>query len=78
VAATDPVPSPPPAPEPGVADAARGTPEALAATRLTWNDARPGVEARLNGYLLTHNEYLAGGVRGMLPYARIVGYDPGR
>jgi sigma-E factor negative regulatory protein RseA len=44
-------------------------------TRMTWNDARPAVEARLNGYLLDHNEYLAGGVRGMLPYARVVGYD---
>lgn len=45
-------------------------------TRMTWNDARPAVEARLNGYLLDHNEYLAGGVRGMLPYARVVGYGP--
>lgn len=44
-------------------------------TRMTWNDARPEVEARLNAYLLNHNEYLAGGVRGMLPYARVVGYD---
>lgn len=44
-------------------------------TRMTWNDARPAVEARLNAYLLNHNEYLAGGVRGMLPYARVVGYD---
>lgn len=44
-------------------------------TRMTWNDTRPAVEARLNAYLLNHNEYLAGGVRGMLPYARVVGYD---
>ena len=54
-------------------DEAVADPAAL--TRLTWNDARPGVEKRLNGYLLNHHEYLAGGVRGMLPYARIVGYD---
>ena len=46
-----------------------------ALTRMTWNDARPAVEARLNGYLLDHSEYLADGVRGMLPYARVVGYD---
>ena len=44
-------------------------------TRMTWNDARPAVEARLNGYLLDHNGYLADGVRGMLPYARVVAYD---
>lgn len=44
-------------------------------TRMTWNDTRPAVEARLNAYLLNHNEYLAGGVRGILPYARVVGYD---
>ena len=43
-------------------------------TRMTWNDSRPAVEARLNSYLLEHNEYLADGVRGMLPYARVVGY----
>lgn len=44
-------------------------------TRMTWNDARPAVEARLNSYLLDHNGYLADGVRGMLPYARVVAYD---
>lgn len=43
--------------------------------RLTWNDAEPGVANRLNGYLVNHNEYLANGMRGMLPYARIVAYD---
>ena len=45
---------------------------------MMWADARPAVEARLNGYLLNHNEYLAEGVRGMLPYARVVGYDTRR
>ncbi len=43
-------------------------------TRMTWNDAGPGVEERLNGYLLNHNEYMARGLHGMLPYARVVGY----
>jgi negative regulator of sigma E activity len=60
----------------GQPSALQTTPEPAASTRLTWNDARPGVEARLNGYLMNHNEYLSGGVRGMLPYARVVGYDP--
>ncbi len=47
-----------------------------ALTRLTWNDPRPGVAKRLNGYLLNHNQYQATGVQGMLPYARVVGYEP--
>jgi sigma-E factor negative regulatory protein RseA len=46
--------------------------------RMTWNDATPSVTNRLNGYLVTHNEYLSNGMRGMLPYARIVAYDQGR
>ena len=46
--------------------------------RMTWNDAAPAVTNRLNGYLVTHNEYLSNGMRGMLPYARIVAYDDGR
>jgi sigma-E factor negative regulatory protein RseA len=46
--------------------------------RMTWNDATPAVTNRLNGYLVTHNEYLTNGMRGMLPYARIVAYDQGR
>ena len=46
--------------------------------RMTWNDATPAVTNRLNGYLVTHNEYLSNGMRGMLPYARIVAYDEGR
>lgn len=45
------------------------------ATRLNWNDAAPAVATRLNGYLVTHNEYIANGMRGMHPYARIVAYD---
>ncbi len=47
-------------------------------TRMTWNDAAPAVTNRLNGYLVTHNEYLGNGMRGMLPYARIVAYDGGQ
>ena len=37
-----------------------------------WN-VSPEVEARLNGYLVNHSEYVGYGMQGMLPYARIVG-----
>ena len=40
-----------------------------------WNVDRRSVEDRLNGYLVNHSEYAGYGVQGMLPYARIVGYD---
>lgn len=59
-AAPPPLASAPPAPEP------RG---------MHWDVSRPGLEARLNGYLVTYSEYMGNGVRGMLPYARIVAYD---
>ena len=39
-----------------------------------WN-VSPEVEARLNGYLVNHSEYVGYGMQGMLPYARIVSYD---
>lgn len=43
-----------------------------------WSEARPAVENRLNTYLVNHNEFAgAGSMRGMLPYARIAGYDAG-
>ena len=35
----------------------------------------PDAEARLNAYLVSHNEYAGDGVRGVLPYVRIVGYQ---
>lgn len=65
--------SPKPEPIPVVAGAA-----GIDLTRMTWNDAAPAVTNRLNGYLVTHNEYLGNGMRGMLPYARIVAYDGGQ
>lgn len=40
-----------------------------------WDVNQPAVEARLNAYLVNHSEYLGHGMHGMLPYARIVGYD---
>ena len=39
-----------------------------------WN-VGPEVEARLNAYLVNHSEYAGYGMQGMMPYARIVGYD---
>lgn len=42
---------------------------------MRWNVDAPAVEERLNSYLVDHSEYLDNGMRGMLPYARIVGYD---
>ena len=65
--------APKPEPIPVVAGAA-----GIDLTRMTWNDAAPAVTNRLNGYLVTHNEYLGNGMRGMLPYARIVAYDGGQ
>jgi sigma-E factor negative regulatory protein RseA len=42
--------------------------------RMRWDIAQPAVEERLNSYLVNHSEYESG-VRGMLSYARVVGYD---
>ena len=45
------------------------------ATRLQWSDVAPSAEARLNTYLVNHNEYAGIGMHGVLPYVRIVGYQ---
>ena len=42
---------------------------------LKWSDVAPDAEARLNAYLVNHNEYAGNGMRGVLPYVRIVGYQ---
>ncbi len=42
---------------------------------LRWDTQEPAVEQRLNSYLVNHSEYQGNGMHGMLPYARIVGYD---
>ena len=52
-----------------------GLPDTVLASGNRWNVQRRSVEDRLNGYLVNHNEYAGYGVQGMLPYARIVGYD---
>ena len=48
--------------------------EASTNTGNGWNES-PEVAARLNGYALNHTEYVGYGMHGMLPYARIRGYD---
>ena len=45
------------------------------ADRLQWSGAAPDAEARFNAYLVNYNEYAGSGVRGLLPYVRIVGYQ---
>lgn len=43
-------------------------------TGTRWDVQQPAVESRLNSYLVNHNEF-SNGMQGVLPYARIVGYD---
>ena len=43
--------------------------------RMQWSGAPPDAKARLNAYLVNYNEYAGNGVRGVLPYVRIVGYQ---
>ena len=40
-------------------------------------ETRDALKSRLNNYLVNHNEYASmNGVQGVLPYVRIVGYQP--
>jgi sigma-E factor negative regulatory protein RseA len=42
-------------------------------------DTGPALESRLNNYLVNHNEYASmNSVHGVLPYVRMVGYEPKR
>lgn len=45
---------------------------------MRWSDTPPGVEARLNEYLVNHSELSRVGGHGMPPYVRVVGYDAGQ
>ena len=73
------------APTPGTAQVASSQPsqsQTDARVQGTRWQAQPGnvqapqVDTRLNEYLVNHSEYAAsGGMPGMLPYVRIVGYD---
>lgn len=44
-----------------------------------WDLSQPGIESKLNGYLVNHNEYAnETNLQGILHYARIAGYDSGK
>lgn len=45
---------------------------------MRWDVDRPGVEQRLNAYLVNHNGRTGNGMGSMRPYARIVAYNGGR
>ena len=75
-------------PEPAVADSVAAAPDRTVsrvasvvqpsgsdASGVQWSDVAPRAEARLNVYLVNHNEYAGIGMRGVLPYVRIVGYQ---
>ena len=51
------------------------SPAGSAPSRLQWSDVAPDAEARLNAYLVNHHVYASDGMRGVLPYVRIVGYQ---
>ena len=58
-----------------VAHPAGGDTPAGGFRRLQWSNSEPDVANRLNGYLVNHSEYQSGAMKGIHPYARIVGYD---
>ncbi|NIM26734.1 MAG: hypothetical protein GTO67_04355 [Gammaproteobacteria bacterium] len=60
---------------PASAPLVQGQSPPAALQRLQWSTSEPAVAQRLNGYFLNHSEYLGGAMKGMHPYARIVGYD---
>jgi sigma-E factor negative regulatory protein RseA len=44
-----------------------------------WDRIEPRINKRLSGYLVNHSEYAASrSAQGVMPYARIVGYEPDR
>ena len=44
-----------------------------------WNLDKPAVESKLNRYLVNHQKYApTSRLKGLLPYATFVSYDPGR
>ncbi|MEO6697109.1 MAG: sigma-E factor negative regulatory protein [Gammaproteobacteria bacterium] len=60
----------------GLPGAAPVTQVSSAAGRSRWSVGRPSVESKLNIYLANHNQYsMSTEMQGMLPYARIVGYE---
>lgn len=67
-AATDPVPE--------LASSQADTPAVAQVSDDQWERIEPGIDKRLSGYLVNHNEYAASrGVQGVMPYVRIVGFE---
>jgi sigma-E factor negative regulatory protein RseA len=57
--------------------AQRETPVEYLRAQTRWNTNERAIESALNGYLVEHNEFApSAGVSGMLPYVRVVGYEP--
>lgn len=50
------------------------SPADAAGDGIRWTVSQPAVERRLTQYLVNHSELSRGGVHGILPYARVVGY----
>jgi len=46
--------------------------------QFRWRDRPFPANRRLNAYLVSHSGYSTGGMRGMLPYARVISYDASR
>lgn len=47
--------------------------------RLRWHLDKPALQSKLDHFLVNHHEYSrAAGIKGILPYATVVGYDAGR
>ncbi|MBI3344655.1 MAG: sigma-E factor negative regulatory protein [Gammaproteobacteria bacterium] len=60
----------------GLSGAAPVAQVSSAAGRSRWSAGRPSVESKLDIYLANHNQYsMSTEMQGMLPYARIVGYE---
>jgi sigma-E factor negative regulatory protein RseA len=64
---------------PQIASAQQVSPYTQVSAGTRWSVNQPGVESRLNGYLVNHHEYSASTeLQGMLHYARIAAYDTER
>jgi len=64
-------------PQPGSAVPEMAATGARPAGNTRWEAVQPAVARRLNGYLVSHNENARAAVfQGVMPYARIVAYDP--
>jgi sigma-E factor negative regulatory protein RseA len=60
----------------GLSGAAPVAQVSSAVGRSRWSAGRPSVESKLDIYLANHNQYsMSTEMQGMLPYARIVGYE---